>query len=306
MVTPRQYATAGAFRAALEVRLLEQSRSDDVDLQRLRRQVAFDRLLARMFDPSNVARDSWVLKGGYALELRFRQARATKDLDLTVRAAAAGLGAEEPTVASLRERLQTAAAVRQADFFTFVVGEAMLTLDQAPEGGARFPVDARIDGRTFVKFHVDLGAGDEVLDPLDEIVGEDWLGFAGITRIVVPALSAEQHWAEKLHAYTRPREGRTNTRVKDLIDLVLLIDREALAGDRVLFAVQATFDRRRTHDVPQELPVPPAQWESPFVGLAAECQLAHTPITAHAHVNRFWLGLQSGDTVSRRVGQLGG
>lgn len=62
MVTPRQYATAGAFRAALEVRLLEQSRSDDVDLQRLRRQVAFDRLLARMFDPSNVARDSWVLR----------------------------------------------------------------------------------------------------------------------------------------------------------------------------------------------------------------------------------------------------
>ena len=156
---------------------------------------------------------------------------------------AAGLGVEQTTVASLRERLQTAAAVRLPDFFTFVVGEAMLTLDQAPEGGARFPVDARIDGRTFVKFHVDLGAGDEVLDPLDEVVGEDGLGFAGITRIIVPALSAEQHWAEKLHAYTRPRHGRTNTRVKDLIDLVLLIDRETLEGDRVLFAVQATFDR---------------------------------------------------------------
>ena len=108
--------------------------------------------------------------------------------------------------------------IRLPDFFVFEVGEATLTLDQAPEGGARFPVDARLDGRSFVKFHVDLGAGDEVLEPLDEITGEDWLGFANIARIVVPALSVEQHWAEKLHAYARPREGRTNTRVKDLID----------------------------------------------------------------------------------------
>lgn len=62
------------------------------------------------------------------------------------------------SVTSLRERLLTAAAVRLPDFFTFAVGEAMLTLDQAPEGGARFPVDARIDGRTFAKFHVDLAS----------------------------------------------------------------------------------------------------------------------------------------------------
>ncbi len=292
MVTPRQYATAGALRAALETRLLERSRRDDVDLQRLRRQVAFDRLLARMFDPAHAARNGWVLKGGYALELRFLQARTTKDLDLTVRVAAAGLSVEQTTVASLRERLQTAAEVRLPDFFTFVVGEAMLTLDQAPEGGARFPVDARIDGRTFVKFHVDLGAGDEVLDPLDDVVGQDWLEFAGITHIVVPALSAEQHWAEKLHAYTRPREGRANTRVKDLIDLVLLIDRETLKGDRVLVAVQATFDRRRTHDIPQELPVPPVDWEKSFAMLARECELAYTPLTAHAQVNEFWQGLK--------------
>lgn len=292
MVTPRRYATAGALRAALETRLLEQSGRDDGDLQRLRRQVAFDRLLARMFAPAHAARDGWVLKGGYALELRFRQARTTKDLDLTVRVVAAGLGVEQTTVASLRERLQTAAAVRLPDFFTFVVGEVMLTLDQAPEGGARFPVDARIDGRTFVKFHVDLGAGDEVLDPLDQVVGKDWLGFAGITPVVVPALSAEQHWAEKLHAYTRAREGRTNTRVKDLIDLVLLIDRKTLDRDRVLFAVQATFDRRRTHDIPPELPAPPAAWEKSFAALAHECELAHTPLTAHARVNEFWRGLK--------------
>ena len=82
----------------------------------------------------------------------------------------------------------------------FIVGEAMAELNQAPEGGARFPVDARLDGRTFVKFHVDLGVGDEVLEPLDTVEGEDWLGFAAIPAVVIPALSVEQHWAGRTHA----------------------------------------------------------------------------------------------------------
>src|SRR5439155_26068102 len=141
MAAQREYATAGAFRTALEARLNERARRDGVDLHRLRQQVAFDRLLARMFDPSQPVRDGWVLKGGYALELRFRQARSTRDLDLTVRRIE-GSG-ESP--ASLRERLLLAASVQLPDFFTFEVGEAMAELNQAPEGGARFPVDARLD-----------------------------------------------------------------------------------------------------------------------------------------------------------------
>src|ERR671914_2028488 len=85
MAARRQYATAGAFRTALEARPNERARRDGVDLHRLRRQVAFDRLLARMFDSSQPIRDGWVLKGGYALEMRFHLARSTKDLDLTVK-----------------------------------------------------------------------------------------------------------------------------------------------------------------------------------------------------------------------------
>ena len=129
MAAQRQYATAGAFRTALEARLNERARRDGVDLHRLRRQVAFDRLLARMFDPSKSVRDGWVLKGGYALEMRFHMARSTKDLDLTVRTAQ---GAVVDST-SLRERLQLAASIELPDFFTFIVGEAMAELNQAPE-----------------------------------------------------------------------------------------------------------------------------------------------------------------------------
>jgi hypothetical protein len=77
----RTYASAGAFRKALEERLKSESRARQMDVNRLRRQVSFDRLLARLFRTEVVP---WVLKGGYALELRFKAARSTIDIDLTV------------------------------------------------------------------------------------------------------------------------------------------------------------------------------------------------------------------------------
>lgn len=227
---PRPYATAGALRDALEIRLLDRAKREVGDLQRLRRQVAFDRLLARMFDPSLAARHCWVLKGGYALEMRFHEARSTRDLDFSVRAGVGSLS-HAPGTEALLDHLRSAAQVSLPDFFSFIVGGAMMTLDQAPEGGARFPVDARLDGRTFVSFHVDLGVGDEIIEPLDELVGEDWLGFGGIAPAVAPVLSKEQHWAEQLHAYTRPRPGTANSRVRDLLDLT---------PDRAGFAVART------------------------------------------------------------------
>jgi len=44
-----RYQTARAFRAALEDRLKQLARAQGTDLMRLRREVAFDRLLARLF-----------------------------------------------------------------------------------------------------------------------------------------------------------------------------------------------------------------------------------------------------------------
>jgi hypothetical protein len=176
----------------------------------------------------------------------------------------------------------------------FIVGDAMAELNQAPEGGARFPVDARLDGRTFVKFHVDLGVGDEVLEPLESVEGEDWLGFAGIPAVVAPALSVEQHWAEKFHAYTRPRDA-TNSRVRDLVDLVLILEAQQPSLDGVRKAVAVTFARRRSHSIPEEIAPPPAAWATPFAALAAECGLGYTSLTAYERVRDFWRLRQNGD-----------
>jgi hypothetical protein len=90
VIPDRKYASGIALRTALEERIKRVSREEGTDLQRLRRQAAFDRFLARLF---RVPNQNWVLKGGYAMELRFQAARATKHLDFTVRVAPAGPGA---------------------------------------------------------------------------------------------------------------------------------------------------------------------------------------------------------------------
>jgi hypothetical protein len=74
----KKYASPAAMRIALEERINRNARESDQDIARLRRQVAFDRLLARIF--SGPLSNRMVLKGGYAIELRLHKARTTKDI----------------------------------------------------------------------------------------------------------------------------------------------------------------------------------------------------------------------------------
>ena len=282
MIPERKYASGPALRTALEERLKRVSREDGIDLQRLRRQVAFDRFLARLFRGPNT---NWVLKGGYAMELRFQTARTTKDLDFTVRVAPAGRDD------ILLKEIQDAGVVDLGDFFSFRIGEAMMDLDGAPYGGARYPVESIMGGRTFVKFHLDVGIGDVVLDPLEQAHMRDWLGFAGIVPPAVPMIQREQQFVEKLHAYTLPRTVAPNSRVRDLVDMALLIQSGTLQSDRVVQALHATFDLRATHSVPKALDPPPADWDEPFARLAAECRLELSASDAFRVLSEFYMAL---------------
>jgi hypothetical protein len=83
-------------------------------------------------------------------------------------------------------------------------------------------------------------------------------------------IAAEQQFAEKLHADTLPRGEPVNTRTKDLIDMVLLIRGETLDKSKTAAAVRATFMKRATLNMPNELDPPPAEWEPVFDALAKE------------------------------------
>ena len=74
-----------------------------------------------------------------------------------------------------------------------------------------------------MKFHLDAGVGDIIVDPTEIAQTHNWLGFAGIEPPHVPMIQREQQFAEKIHAYTLTRQGAANSRVRDLVDLTLLI-----------------------------------------------------------------------------------
>lgn len=269
----KKYANSTSFRRALEDRLSDLAKKDGVGIQKLRRQVAFDRLLARLFHRKNSALP-WALKGGYAMELRIKSARATKDIDLAVRDAKLLSANSNEQNQAIRQLLQEHSKADLNDFFVFEIGDPMMDLDTAPYGGGRFPIEALMDERTFSKFHLDVGVGDVWMEPLESIQIHDWLSFAEIAPTSVLAVSKEQQFAEKLHAYTLPRGDRQNSRVKDLVDMVLLIQSPSINAERLSEAIQATFNRRRTHEFPANLPPPPVAWKQSFTMLAAECGLS--------------------------------
>jgi hypothetical protein len=278
----RVYKTATAFRRSLENRLMNIAQKSKIDLQRLRRKVAFDRLLARLFMQNE---SNWILKGGYALEVRFAHARSTKDLDLTIPLQQFLRQCEEDDLIGM---LQRSSEKKLGDYFVFSFFSSMQELDGAPEGGFRFPVEATVDGRVFVKFHIDIGMGDVLVEPTEKIIGEDWLGFAGIAPATMYAISKEQQFAEKLHAYTLPRKDRPNTRVKDLVDMLLLIREGNVNIAGINESLHKIFQRRNTHQLPTILPQPPDGWDMKFDFLVKECGIKETVSEAIKIVDHFY------------------
>lgn len=109
------FKSAADFRKSLEARLKNLSAGDN--LQRLRRKVAFDRLLARLFASEE---QQFFLKGGYAMELRFKTARATKDIDLT---SLKRIKDDNQLLGSLiLEDLRQLAKQNLGDFFVYQIG----------------------------------------------------------------------------------------------------------------------------------------------------------------------------------------
>jgi hypothetical protein len=75
----------------------------------------------------------WLLKGGYAMELRIKSARTTRDIDLALRSMP-GSGSQWDDTA-VRRSLQDLADADLGDGFEFFIGEPTMDLDAAPCGG---------------------------------------------------------------------------------------------------------------------------------------------------------------------------
>ena len=284
-----QYETPAAFRQALEERLRQRERETGEPLVRMRKRLVFERCMARLQKKID---SPWVLKGGFGLELRLgMRARMTKDLDLGVDLGYFGGG--KSSSVEVAQKLREDLGGAGEDGFAFVVPQAEEQTLQIPGVLAyRFNVDARLDGREFEKIKVDVGIGDPLIPPLEELKGSDLLSFAEIPSPIIRTTSRAQHLAEKVHALSRPFDDRINTRVKDLADIMLLMNLGLPDPSVVRNAVREIFLARQSHDIPKGIDKPPATWVSSFAAMAQDLQLVETtPDIAMARLNGYWTKL---------------
>ncbi len=262
-----KYKDAAAFRMALEQRLKDEA-GNGAELSRDRKRVAFGRLLVRL---QAVAADRWVLKGGFALDLRLAAwARSTKDVDIEWWAS------EE----ELADTLLDAADHDAGDYFVLSIERTGTPADRL--GGAhRFRVSAALAGRPFETFLLDVGLRTDDAGDVETLRTDDLLAFAGIEPIQIPAVRLELQIAEKLHAYTRAYEGgRASTRVKDLVDLALIAELSPLDAVTLQKEIKSTFDRRGAR-APHSLLSPPPEWARPFGRLAEEVGISTELVAGH-------------------------
>lgn len=271
-----RYRSAEAFRQALEQRLRDRSRATGASLMRLRKAVVFDRLLARL---SEAAAGRWVLKGALALDFRLgERTRTTKDMDLV-------RGDDEEAATA---DLLAAQEMDLGDHFVFAV-EKVGRITEAEEGGAiRFRARAELAGRLFDEVIVDVAFSDPLGWDPELLSGPDLLGFAGLDPAMVPVIPLDQQVAEKVHAYTRSyRGGRPSSRVKDLVDLVLIQESTRLDAERLREALVRTFAARDRQALPESLPPPPAAWATPYRKLAEQVGIDLDLAQGHSTAAKF-------------------
>lgn len=279
-----RYQTPQGFRRGLLEQLRRRAEGQQIDPQRLHRIVSFDRFLVRLNEDQRV---SLLLKGGYAVELRLPgRARSTEDIDLLVADPGALTSIDLDWTHAIREVLQDAADRDLNDFFTF-----RIKVPRTLQGSIRFKVEVLINNVIFCTFQIDVSVGDPVVGEPQVLTSQAWLDFAnlaGVSAANISALSVEQQFAEKVHALTQPRTGQ-NTRVQDLIDLVLLIEAGDLNEERVVRAVRAIFKSRATHRRPRTLSTPDPAWGARYERLAQECGLqANTLGDGFQRLRTYW------------------
>jgi Nucleotidyl transferase AbiEii toxin, Type IV TA system len=265
MPDQRGYGSPGAFRRALTDRLKNVAKDGRWTLQQLQRQIAYDRLLQRLY----LADKGWIVKGAAALLARDIGMRATIDIDV-YRGIATDIAERE---------LREAAARDIGDWFRFEIGPGQPVRDGAT--GLRLPVVAYTGPTPWVEFRVDLVGSDvrmtgepEDVPPLARVDMPD------VEQHGYRAYPLVDHVADKVAA-TFDRYGDSeapSTRYKDLVDLVAIATGASVKAKPQMTALASEASRRRI-TLPPRFDVPVRDLWEPGYAREARKALPPTPRT---------------------------
>lgn len=148
-------------------------------------------------------------------------------------------------------------------------------------------VAASLAGRPFGGIQVDISPRGHELVATDRLPLPNSLDFAGVPATVVEIVDVHRHAAEKFHAMLRDYGDRENSRVRDLVDLVLLIEHDLLTAQAVAAAAREVWTERDGVEPPAALPALPDSWPERYERVASELN-SKTFTAAQALVGRLW------------------
>lgn len=228
--------------ASVRARLLNIAKAQGADFNQVLVRFALERILYRLSQSAHA--DRFLLKGALLFTLWYDMPhRTTRDADLL------GFGASD--LESIAQTFRDIASVEVEDGITFDPASVSVEDIRKDAGyaGARVLISGEI-AKARCKTQIDIGFGDAVTPgPVHAVYP------VLIADLPAPRLRTYPVYtviSEKLHAIALL--GMTNSRLKDYLDLWVLLDREALNANTLARAIAATFIRRGM-PVPAVLPI---------------------------------------------------
>ena len=228
--------------ASVRARLLNIAKAEGSNFNQVLVRYALERFLYRLSQSPHA--DRLLLKGALLFTLWYDMPhRPTRDADL--------LGFGPSDLESIGQTFRDIASIGVDDGISFDPESvnAVAIRKDAGYAGARVVITGEL-ARARCKTQIDIGFGDAVTPgPVQSeypVLLEDFPAPRLRTYPVYTVIS------EKLHAIALL--GMTNSRVKDYLDLWVLLDRESLNMNTLAQAISATFSRRGMA-VPTKLPI---------------------------------------------------
>jgi Nucleotidyl transferase AbiEii toxin, Type IV TA system len=245
-------------RRALERRITNAAKERGTTAARLRRLVGFAVLCETLSEAaSRGIIPVFFAKGGVAIELRLGLlARATRDLDI-------GLCAPPN---ELLPFFDSALDVGFGDFRLRRRGEAR-ALDN---GALVLEIAVEYLGRPWATVDVDLASATRDWDP-DSVMPIALAELGLESPRPVPCLAIPAQIAQKIHALTEPEpRGRPNPRARDVLDVLLLVQRLVIDDAAVRATCERVFAERAGHAWPISSFAFPSTWHGILSELARE------------------------------------
>jgi hypothetical protein len=120
---------------------------------------------------------------------------------------------------------------------------------------------------------VDVNTKDILIDKPKPLLVSGFLSFAGIKPVKILCYSLTQQISEKFHALTKNYQRGDVSRVKDLIDVLLIASKQSFTSRALRESIRLTFKHRATHAIPLSSPKIVKSYSKDFLRLSVQIGL---------------------------------